>query len=75
METVGKKPNQAVIDRLKKALADAELGIMQGFAMASVSNDDVVCTSLVIGSANHVSIAGAISILDKDFYYQMVADK
>ena len=74
MKTSETKPNQDVINRLKEALSDAELGIMQGFAMASVSKDEVVCTSLVIGSATPVSIAGAISILDKDFYNHMFTD-
>jgi hypothetical protein len=40
MKTIGTKPNQAVIDLLRKALTDAESGIIQGVAMTSVNKNE-----------------------------------
>jgi hypothetical protein len=68
VKIVGAKPNQAVIDLLKEALADAESGEIKGFAMASLNKDSVVYTAHERGDAPALSIAGAISILDKDFH-------
>jgi hypothetical protein len=65
---IGLNPNQEVIERLKEALAEAEAGDIQGFAMASINKGQSVVTSYVRGSVTAVAIAGAISVLDKDFY-------